>query len=83
MRARSTCSDSVKWAEISDQARSNASPITATVSMAKDFGQHDPRTYKARSAAYAKAKKVYEKAVRSSEAQRAKDERFAFATVPW
>jgi hypothetical protein len=51
--------------------------------MAKDFGQHDPRTYKARSAAYAKAKKVYEKAVRSSEAQRAKDERFAFATVPW
>ena len=50
------------------------------VSMAKNFGEHDPRTYTARSAAYAKAKKAYEKAIHSSETQRAKEEAIALAT---
>jgi hypothetical protein len=50
------------------------------VSMAKNFGEHDPRTYTARSAAYAKAKKAYEKAIHSSETQRAKEEAVALAT---
>ena len=51
------------------------------VSMAKNFGEHDPRTYTARSAAYARAKKAYDKAIRRSEAQRAKDEAIALAAL--
>jgi hypothetical protein len=48
--------------------------------MAKNFGEHDPRTHRALSVAYAKAKKAYAKATRISEAERAKDEAIAFAT---
>ena len=48
--------------------------------MAAVFGEHDPRPYRARSAVYAKAKNAYEKAIASSEAQRAKDEALALAT---
>ena len=47
------------------------------VSKAKIFGEHDPRTYRARSATYAASKQAYDQAVRRSEAQRAKDEAIA------
>ena len=38
-----------------------------TVSTAKNFGEHDPRTYTARSAAVAQAKEAYENAKGRSE----------------
>ena len=50
------------------------------VSMARNF-EHASRNYRARSAAYAKAKKAYDKAIRSSEAQRAKEEAIALAAL--
>ncbi len=50
------------------------------VSMVAVFGGQDRRPYRARSAVYAKARKAYDKAVRTSEAQRTKDEAIAMAT---
>ena len=52
-----------------------------TVSTAKNFGEHDPRTYTARSAAVAQAKEAYENATGRSEKQRAKDEAVALAAL--
>jgi acetyl-CoA carboxylase beta subunit len=49
------------------------------VAKARKF-EHASRNYRARSAAYARAKKAYDKAIRRSEAQRAKDEAIALAT---
>ena len=50
------------------------------VSKARNFEQVS-RNYRARSAAYAKAKKAYDKVIRRSEAQRAKDEAIALAAL--
>jgi hypothetical protein len=47
------------------------------ISKANDFGEHDRRTYAARSATYAAANQAYDQAIRTSEAQRAKDEAIA------
>ena len=52
-----------------------------SVSTAKNFGEHDPRTYTARSAAIAQAKEAYENAIGRSEKQRAKDEAVALAVL--
>jgi hypothetical protein len=43
------------------------------------FGENDTKPYRARIAVYARARKTYEKAIASSEAQRVKDEAIAFA----
>jgi hypothetical protein len=48
------------------------------VSKARNF-EHASRNYRARSAAYAKAKKAYDKSIRSSEAQRAREKAIALA----
>jgi hypothetical protein len=48
------------------------------VSTSKIFGEQDSRTYRARSATYAAAKQAYDQAIRTSEAQRAKDEAIAW-----
>ncbi len=50
------------------------------VSKVRNFEQVS-KNYRARSAAYAKAKKAYDKAIRRSEAQRAKDEAIALAAL--
>ena len=47
------------------------------ISKANDFGEHDRRTYTARSSTYAASKQAYDEAVCRSEAQRAKDEAIA------
>ena len=50
------------------------------VSKARNF-ERASKNYRARSAAYARAKKAYDKAIRSSEAQRARDEAIALAAL--
>ncbi len=50
------------------------------VAMVAVFGEQDRRPHRARWAVYAKARKAYDKAVCSSEAQRMKDEAIAWAT---
>jgi hypothetical protein len=45
------------------------------------FGENDTKPYRARIAVYARARKTYEKAIASSEAQRVKDEAIAFAAI--
>jgi hypothetical protein len=49
------------------------------VSKAKNFSEHDPSTYMARFTAYAAAKNQYEKAIRTSDARRMKEEAHALA----
>ena len=48
--------------------------LVLAVSRAKTLGEHDPRRLKI----YAEANKIYEKAIRDSDAQRARDDAKAF-----
>jgi len=50
------------------------------VSKARNF-EHASKNYRARSAAYARAKQAYDKAIRSSEAQRVRDEAIALTAL--